>query len=129
MIIAMDAGSLMGIEGLKGLSSLSPAQSIAHPKKLKMLDGYSDSILTNNTDKSKASSFDSLLKSAMDMINETNRYTNEAAEAELSYAMGITNSTHDLQVAQMKANISLQYTVAVRNAVIDAYKEIMQLQF
>ena len=43
--------------------------------------------------------------------------------------MGITNSTHDLQVAQMKANISLQYTVAVRNAVIEAYKEIMQMQF
>ena len=43
--------------------------------------------------------------------------------------MGLTENTHDLQVAQMKANISLQYTVAVRNAVIEAYKEIMQLQF
>ena len=65
----------------------------------------------------------------MDMLRETNDYSNQAGEAELAYAMGITNSTHDLQVAQMKANISLQYTVAVRNAVIDAYKEIMQMQF
>lgn len=126
----MSASSIMSIEGLKGLDSLSSAQSLANPKKLKMVDGYADSILTQNTsDTSKNNGFESLLQSAMTMIKETNQYTNEAAEAELSYAMGITNSTHDLQVAQMKANISLQYTVAVRNAVMDAYKEIMQLQF
>ena len=34
----------------------------------------------------------------------------------------------ELQVAQQKANLSLQYTVAVRNAVVDAYKEIMQIK-
>ena len=50
-------------------------------------------------------------------------------EAELQYAMGLMTNTHDLQVAQQKANLSLQYTVAVRNAVMDAYKEIMQMQF
>lgn len=126
----MDAGAIMAVDGLKGLSGLSPSKTLANPKKLQMLDGYADSILTKNTDDDvRSGSFDSLLKSAMTMIEETNRYTNEASEAELSYAMGLTNSTHDLQVAQMKANISLQYTVAVRNAVIDAYKEIMQLQF
>lgn len=126
----MSASSIMSLEGLKGLDSLSSAQSLSNPKKLKVLDGYSDSILTRNTgEASENNGFESLLQSAMDMIKETNQYSNEAAEAELSYAMGITNSTHDLQVAQMKANISLQYTVAVRNAVMDAYKEIMQLQF
>ena len=126
----MDAGAIMAVDGLKGLSGLSPSKTLANPKKLQTLDGYADSILIKNTDDDvRSGSFDSLLKSAMTMIEETNRYTNEASEAELSYAMGLTNSTHDLQVAQMKANISLQYTVAVRNAVIDAYKEIMQLQF
>ena len=121
---------IMNLPGLNGLSALSPASSLVNPGKLTTIEGYADSILKANTDENAtASSFDSLLQSAMDMITETNDYTNEAAEAELSYAMGITNSTHDLQVAQMKANISLQYTVAVRNAVIEAYKEIMQLQF
>ena len=43
--------------------------------------------------------------------------------------MGMSDSLHTLQAAQQKANISLQYTVAVRNAVLDAYKEIMNLQF
>ena len=126
----MNASSIIGLNGLNGLSSLSSAESLSGNKTFKVLEGYEDSILRGaSEDDSATDSFDSLLKSAMDMIKETNEYTNEAAEAELAYAMGITNSTHDLQVAQMKANISLQYTVAVRNAVIDAYKGIMQLQF
>ena len=119
---------MIGVPGLNGLSGLSSASSLSSPGKLKALDGYRDSILTTE-EKEKTSSFDGLLQSAMDMIKETNNYSNEAAEAELAYAMGLTENTHDLQVAQMKANISLQYTVAVRNAVIEAYKEIMQLQF
>ena len=119
---------IMSLPGLKGLSELSSASSLQSPGKLKTLEGYRDSILKTE-DKPVTSTFDGLLQSAMNMIKETNDYSNEAAEAELAYAMGITENTHDLQVAQMKANISLQYTVAVRNAVIEAYKEIMQLQF
>jgi len=63
------------------------------------------------------------------MVKETNNLTNAAEQAEISYSLGLTDSTHDLQVAQEKANISLQYTVAVRNKVLEAYKEIMNLQF
>lgn len=81
------------------------------------------------TETTKNTAFETLFQSALQMLKETEDYTNAAEEAELSYAMGLTNSTTDVQVAQWKANISLQYTVAVRNAVLDAYKEIMQLQF
>lgn len=123
------ASDIMNVAGLNGLSALSSAQSLTNTTKLKTLEGYKDSILRSGNETATATSFDALLDSAMKMVQETNEYTNEAAEAELAYAMGITNSTADLQVAQMKANISLQYTVAVRNAVMDAYKEIMQMQF
>lgn len=78
---------------------------------------------SNNT------SFESVFQAAVNMINETNQYTNAAQEAQIAYALGITDSTADLQVAQMKATLALQYTVAVRNGVMDAYKEIMNLQF
>ena len=125
----MNPSDIMKLSGLNGLESISSAGSLKNPGKLTRLDGYTDSILSKEPSTDKTESFDSLLKSAMDMMSETNEYSNQAGEAELAYAMGITNSTHDLQVAQMKANISLQYTVAVRNAVIEAYKEIMQMQF
>ena len=46
----------------------------------------------------------------------------------LSAAMGsIGDNTHDLLVAETKAAVALQYTVAVRDKIIDAYKELMQM--
>lgn len=78
---------------------------------------------------SKNDTFENLFQSALSMVNETNNLTNAAEKEEISYALGLTDNAHDLQAAQSKANISLQYTVAVRNKVLEAYKEIMNLQF
>lgn len=88
-----------------------------------------ESTIEKTKQQSNNASFEAMFQSAMDMINETNGLTNAAEEEEIKYALGMTESMHDLQVAQQKANISLQYTVAVRNGVLDAYKEIMNLQF
>ncbi len=115
------------ITGISGIDALGI--STAKTSKNNKVDMFELLEPSELKGKGKTGSFDSLLQSAMTMIQETNQYSNEAQEAELAYAMGLTNSTHDLQVAQMKANISLQYTVAVRNAVLDAYREIMQMQF
>lgn len=73
--------------------------------------------------------FENMFQAAVKMVKDTNQYTNAAEEAEMSYALGLTDNTHDIQVAQQKANLALQYTVAIRNHVLDAYKEIMNLQF
>ncbi len=86
-----------------------------------------DSTKTATDNRNKT--FESLFQAAIGMINETNNYTNAAEEAEMAYSLGLTDNTHDLQIAQQKANLSLQYTVAIRNQVLDAYKEIMNLQF
>jgi len=77
----------------------------------------------------KNSTFDNMFKSSVNLLNDTNNYTQAAQQEETKYALGITDSTHDLQVAQQKANLALQYTVAIRNNVMDAYKDIMNLQF
>ena len=47
---------------------------------------------------------------------------------ELKLALGETKNTHDLSIAMQKASEALQYTVAVRDKFLDAYKEIMQMQ-
>lgn len=96
---------------------------------LSQLSNLGSTTGTSSTTGSNVEAFQSLLQSAMDMVNETNSLTNDANEAALQFAMGNADSTHDLTIAQQKALTSLQYTVAVRNAVMDAYKEIMQLQF
>lgn len=99
-----------------------------------LLNGVSgiNALSNNNLGVEKATknnAFDSVFKSALSMLNETNDLSNAAKEAEVSFALGLSNNTYDLQVAQEKANLSLQYTVQVRNKVIEAYKEIMNLQF
>lgn len=94
------------------------------------LNNYYNTLNTKNiTESDNNSSFEVLFQSALDLVNETNQLTNQAEEEEMRYAMGMSDNLHTLQIAQQKANISLQYTVAVRNAVVDAYKEIMNLQF
>ncbi|HHX12928.1 MAG TPA: flagellar hook-basal body complex protein FliE [Clostridiales bacterium] len=82
-----------------------------------------------SAEKNRNATFEDMFQAAVNLVNETNNYTNAAEEAEMAYALGLTDNTHDLMVAQQKASLSLQYTVAIRNQVIDAYKEIMSLQF
>lgn len=81
------------------------------------------------SEKTSGTGFDSLLNSAMNMVNQTEDYSNAAEEEEIKYAMGESDSLHDLMVAQQKANVSLQYTVAVKNTVIEAYRTLMNMQF
>lgn len=97
------------------------------------INGISEGVLwgdrANSVNPTRNESFETLFQSALDMINETNDLTNKVEEEEIRFAMGASDSPVDLIAAQQKASISLQYTVAVRNTVLDAYKEIMNLQF
>ena len=73
--------------------------------------------------------FNKIFDSAVALINQTNAYSNAAEEEEMKFALGETDSIHDLMIAQQKANVSLQYTVAVRDAFLSGYKELMNMQF
>lgn len=79
--------------------------------------------ITRSTD-----DFQTVLDAAMNMVSETNDYQNNAESAVIQFALGEATNTHDLQIAQWKANSALQYTVAVRDKVLEAYKEIMNMQ-
>lgn len=83
-------------------------------------------ISTGSSDDS--STFDSIYKAAVNMITSTNDYLQEAQQAEVDYATGELTSTHELAVIEQKANLSLQYTVAVKNQLLSAYKELMNMQ-
>lgn len=83
----------------------------------------------NSTATSEISdSFDTIYKSAIGLIESTNNYVQDAQQAEIDFALGNLTSTHELGVIQQKANISLQYTVAIRDKLVEAYKEIMNMQ-
>ena len=64
--------------------------------------------------------FGTVFQSALGMVEETNDLHNDAESAMIQFAMGQSENTHDLLVAQSKANIALQYTVAVKDKLQEA---------
>ncbi|MGN0480578.1 MAG: flagellar hook-basal body complex protein FliE [Lachnospiraceae bacterium] len=93
------------------------------------INAATDSGKTTGTAAVKESgTFDSIYQSAVGLINSTNSYIQSAQQAEIDFALGKITSTHELGVIQQKANLALSYTVAIRDKVLDAYKEIMQMQ-
>lgn len=73
-------------------------------------------------------SFSSLFQSALGNLNETNKLLNAQEEEEIKFALGLTDSTHDLSIAMAKAETALSYTVALRDKFMEAYNQIMQIQ-
>ena len=90
---------------------------------------YLDSFAASKSLKtSEDNTFQSIFSSMLNAVNETNDLQNKAEEAEIQFALGESTNTHDLLIAESKAEVALQYTVAVRDKIIDAYKELMQMQ-
>lgn len=85
-------------------------------------------VTSNNTSTNAAQGFDSMLNSVMSLLQDTNSLQEAAQAEETAFALGETDNTHDLMVAEQKANIALQYTVAIRDKVLESYNTIMNMQ-
>ena len=72
--------------------------------------------------------FSTFLDAAVCNINDTNIALSNQENEELKWAMGISENTHDLTIAVGKAEAALNYTVALRDKLLEAYREIMQMQ-
>ena len=75
-----------------------------------------------------AGDFVSVFDKAVNSLNTTNAYLSDAENEKIKWALGETENTHDLTIALQKASSALQYTVAVRDKFLEAYKELMQIQ-
>lgn len=101
---------------------------------ISMLTGVSEVDYMNtavkNTllDKDIEHSFDSVLSAAMGALKETNDLQNAAQSAKIQFALGEAENPHDMQIAETKALTAIQYTVAVRDKMMEAYREIMNMQ-
>ncbi len=72
--------------------------------------------------------FSAIFDQMVNLVGETDSLAAEAEAAEINFSLGKADSTHEVTVAQQKALVSLQYTVAIKNALMDAYQEIMNIQ-
>ncbi|MDO5383022.1 MAG: flagellar hook-basal body complex protein FliE [Eubacteriales bacterium] len=91
----------------------------------KVQDAMTQSVGT--TDTNGDSTFDSIFNSVSGLLESTNSYIQQAQQAEIDFALGKMTNTHELGVYQQQANIALQYTVAIRDKALEAYREIMNM--
>ena len=70
--------------------------------------------------------FSAVLKNAIENVNTAQ---NSAQAKAQSFTLGTSDtSLEDVIVSLQKANLSLQGMIAVRNRLVDAYKEVTNLQ-
>ena len=116
----MDIAAITGLSGVPGVVGAAADKNVERTS----LTGA----LTDKEEKVEGSLFDAFLNSAIDNIKTTNSYLSKAEDEKIRFAMGETENFHDLTIALQKASTALQYTVAVRDRLLDAYKELMQMQ-
>ena len=73
-------------------------------------------------------SFGQVLNAAKKLVKETNDLQNTAQMEEMKFALGLADNTHDLMIAERKAEVALNYTVAVRDRFLQSYQTIMNMQ-
>lgn len=64
-----------------------------------------------------------------DSVQKTNDMQQEKSKAIQSFASGETQNVHELMITLQKASISMSMTSAVRNKVMEAYKELSRITF
>lgn len=70
--------------------------------------------------------FANILKSSLDSVNSQQQQAGQLSKA---YTMGDDSvNLSDVMISAQKANIALQTTIQVRNKLVSAYTEIMNMQ-
>ena len=90
-----------------------------------MTDGTFLKTISSNSKKEDTGIFAGLLNEALE---KTNNMILEAENISTKCAAGQTDDIHQVLIAVEKADIALQFTLQIRNKIIDAYNEIMRMQ-
>lgn len=102
----------MAINAIGSVNSLAPSRSLF------------ETLGTADTDNTKIP-FSDYLNEA---LNNTNQLLLDSDKIAADFAAGRTDNIHDVEIAAEKADIALQFTMQIRNKIMDAYSEIMRMQ-
>ncbi len=82
--------------------------------------------ISSNVAKIKPTNFKQVIFDAINSVDETEK---KAIAMNDQLALGNMENIHDMRIASMKADLTLNFAIAVQKKLIDAYKEIMRIQF
>ncbi|MBT2657830.1 flagellar hook-basal body complex protein FliE [Bacillus sp. ISL-18] len=78
------------------------------------------------TTQTKGTSFANVLKGYIENVNTT---VKQSEEIGTKAAAGEIDNVHDVTIAAQKAKLALEMTVTVRDKAVEAYQEMMRMQF
>ena len=115
MLVAMDYANKRG----NPMSDMNVNQILAQMRTLSLQAGGQVQEKVGNTD------FSSLLQQSIAAVNHTQQGAEKMTEA---FETGAANiSLADVMVSTQKANVSFQAMLQVRNKLVEAYKDVMNM--
>ena len=79
----------------------------------------------SGNNKGVVGTFNEFLNNAINEVSALEKQADSIAE---EFAIGKTDNIHQVMIASQKADIALQFTMQVRNKILDAYNVIMRIQ-
>ena len=89
------------------------------------LGGFSPDISATKSADDVTKSFADTLNGFVSNVNDLQNSANDAMD---KMASGQTADVHEVMVAMEKAKVSFDMLLQIRNKMLDAYKQIMQMQ-
>jgi flagellar hook-basal body complex protein FliE len=101
---------------ISGINALSGFNAVSTPlNEVNKISGTENSPIN----------FAELLNKAINNVNDLQNISNNLTN---DLAAGKTDNIHEVMIAGEKADLALQFTMQIRNKVLDAYNEIMRMQ-
>ncbi|HNV87901.1 MAG TPA: flagellar hook-basal body complex protein FliE [Methylotenera sp.] len=115
-----------GIDSSRIESMLAQLKAAAQRPQNDSIGGLGPSVGIQNTQSASKVNFSDALKASLDQVNQIQVNAETLGK---NFAMGDDSvSLSDVMIAGQKANISFQATVQVRNKLVSAYHDIMNMQ-
>ena len=77
---------------------------------------------------SEGNPFSMFFGAALNVLNDANRFQQNANQMQLDFATGRLDDILAVQMAMSRASDSLTFTAQVTNRIIESYREIMRMQ-
>ena len=108
------------------MSDMNVNQVLAQMRTMSIEAGSSKPIETNNVEtNNEVSDFAAMLKGSMDSVNDSLQTASHLAS---DFEIGDPEvSLAEVMIASQKASVSFQAMLQVRNKLVDAYKDVMNM--
>lgn len=83
------------------------------------------SLIGNKSNENIIGGFAEYLNKALKKVSDLEKESQMLTE---DFAAGRTDNIHQVMIAAEKSEIALQFTMQIRNKILDAYNEIMRMQ-